>query len=103
MDTGTCRKLDLPFVGNQADFLFTKACAICDKEADLLGNGNTRNELGGAAEPPPVTPPNITLSWPHPRRNTFRWGVDWNRAMLCDQHRWCSSLKLGFCVGLRAR
>ena len=73
MPPDACRKLDLPFVGNQADFLFTKACGICDKEADLLGDGNTRDALGGAAEPPPVIVLNTSISWARPRRNMLRF------------------------------
>ena len=45
MEVRVCKKLELPFVGNQADFTFRRQCADCDKLEDLRGKyGDTYGE-----------------------------------------------------------
>eukprot|EP00049_Salpingoeca_infusionum_P019456 m.361947 g.361947 ORF g.361947 m.361947 type:complete len:1891 (+) comp20020_c0_seq1:168-5840(+) len=36
VDLEECKPLNLPFVGNQADFMFLEACEICSKDSSLL-------------------------------------------------------------------
>ena len=69
MEVRVCKKLELPFVGNQADFTFERQCADCDKLADLRGKYGDTGERGGEDEPMLVVEsPNIS-HWAHPRRN----------------------------------
>lgn len=87
LDVGDCAALTLPFVGNQADFMFESECDICDRDKDIgLSTGMPPTEIPDDGSQLPLVPPNDVALIREPRYGQVRLTRDEPADNVCITH-----------------
>lgn len=86
LDVAECAALTLPFVGNQADFMFLEECDICDRDSEIsLSTSMPLTLPDDAGNNLPLDPPADAERLDFPRLGGLRVGRTVSGDTICDR------------------